>query len=243
MNNLTYFDCARCLPTLLVIRSVSSFLCNVKVCQRLPEYGVHFHRVLPEKRSLTGIMLGIYSKGVLIFEVLNGNRTPVLRFPWRDTKKISFTVRFCIFTFGGNRTAVLEFPEKKVKEVQLQAVLHGILYLKCQGHVLLCVSLWQKKKICLQNTSDGIKHLFQTDSQKTCQYLLQLCSAQYKFHLHMKARQNNQELQDLGEKERANKNGNKVNIHLIFYEAVKETENSINIAPIVSNCVREIDIP
>uniref|UniRef100_A0A8C1RR66 Tyrosine-protein phosphatase non-receptor type 20 n=1 Tax=Cyprinus carpio TaxID=7962 RepID=A0A8C1RR66_CYPCA len=114
----------------------------LKVCQRLPEYGVHFHRVLPEKRSLTGIMLGLYSKGVLIFEVLNGNRTPVLRFPWRDTKKISFT----------------------------------------------------KKKICLQNTSDGIKHLFQTDSQKTCQYLLNLCSAQYKFHLHMKARQNNQEL-------------------------------------------------
>ncbi len=76
-----------------MIRAVLSFLCYVKVCQRLPEYGVHFHRVLPEKRSLTGIMLGIYSKGVLIFEVLNGNRTPVLRFPWRDTKTISFTVR------------------------------------------------------------------------------------------------------------------------------------------------------
>uniref|UniRef100_A0A8C7I259 Protein tyrosine phosphatase non-receptor type 13 n=1 Tax=Oncorhynchus kisutch TaxID=8019 RepID=A0A8C7I259_ONCKI len=113
--------------------------------QRLTEYGVHFHRVLPEKRSQTGIMLGVFSKGVLIFEVLNGNRTPVLRFPWRETKKISFT----------------------------------------------------KKKICLQNTSDGIKHLFQTDSNKTCQYLLCLCSAQHKFHLQMKARQNNQELQDL----------------------------------------------
>ncbi|XP_030624009.1 tyrosine-protein phosphatase non-receptor type 13 [Chanos chanos] len=117
----------------------------LKVCQRLTEYGVHFHRILPEKRSQTGIMLGVYSKGVLIFEVLNGNRTPVLRFPWRETKKISFT----------------------------------------------------KKKICLQNTSDGIKHQFQTDSQKTCQYLLHLCSAQHKFHLHMRARQNNQELQDL----------------------------------------------
>lgn len=58
----------------------------------MTEYGVHFHRVLPEKRSQTGIMLGVYSKGVLIFEVLNGNRTPVLRFPWRETKKISFTV-------------------------------------------------------------------------------------------------------------------------------------------------------
>ncbi|XP_040914460.1 tyrosine-protein phosphatase non-receptor type 13 isoform X3 [Toxotes jaculatrix] len=117
----------------------------LKVSQRLTEYGVHFHRVLPEKRSQTGIMLGVYSKGVLIFEVLNGNRTPVLRFPWRETKKISFS----------------------------------------------------KKKICLQNTSDGIKHLFQTDSNKTCQYLLQLCSDQHKFHLQMKARQNNQELQDL----------------------------------------------
>ncbi|XP_047425832.1 tyrosine-protein phosphatase non-receptor type 13 isoform X2 [Mugil cephalus] len=117
----------------------------LKVCQKLTEYGVHFHRVLPEKRSQTGIMLGVYSKGVLIFEVLNGNRAPVLRFPWRETKKISFT----------------------------------------------------KKKICLQNTSDGIKHLFQTDSNKTCQYLLQLCSDQHKFHQQMKARQNNQELQDL----------------------------------------------
>uniref|UniRef100_A0A8B9GLR5 Tyrosine-protein phosphatase non-receptor type 20 n=1 Tax=Astyanax mexicanus TaxID=7994 RepID=A0A8B9GLR5_ASTMX len=117
----------------------------LKVSQRLTEYGVHFHRVLPEKRSQTGILLGVNSKGVLIFELLNGNRTPVLRFPWRDTKKISFT----------------------------------------------------KKKICLQNTSDGIKHQFQTDSQKTCQYLLHQCSAQHKFHLHLKTRQSNQELQEI----------------------------------------------
>ncbi|XP_062868061.1 tyrosine-protein phosphatase non-receptor type 13 [Trichomycterus rosablanca] len=113
--------------------------------QRLMEYGVHFHRVLPEKKSQTGILMGVYSKGVLIFEMLNGNRTPVLRFPWRETKKISFT----------------------------------------------------KKKICLQNTSDGIKHLFQTDSQKSCQYLLRLCSDQHKFHQHMKTRQNTQEQQEI----------------------------------------------
>nr|XP_023684421.1 tyrosine-protein phosphatase non-receptor type 13 isoform X2 [Paramormyrops kingsleyae] len=117
----------------------------LKVSQRLTEYGVHFHRVLPEKRSQTGIMLGVFSKGVLIFEVLNGTRTPVLRFPWRETKKISFT----------------------------------------------------KKKISLQNTSDGIKHHFQTDNSKTCQYLLHLCTGQHKFHLQMKTRQNNQELQDM----------------------------------------------
>ncbi|XP_076782453.1 LOW QUALITY PROTEIN: tyrosine-protein phosphatase non-receptor type 13 [Arvicanthis niloticus] len=117
----------------------------LKVCQRLPEYGVHFHRVHPEKKSQTGILLGVYSKGVLVFEVHNGVRALVLRFPWRETKKISFS----------------------------------------------------KKKITLQNTSDGIKHAFQTDSSKACQYLLQLCSSQHKFQLQMRARQSNQDAQDI----------------------------------------------
>uniref|UniRef100_A0A8C4VFD1 Tyrosine-protein phosphatase non-receptor type 13 n=1 Tax=Gopherus evgoodei TaxID=1825980 RepID=A0A8C4VFD1_9SAUR len=117
----------------------------LKMCQRLTEYGVHFHRVLPEKKSQTGILLGVCSKGVLIFEVHNGIRTPVLRFPWRETKKISFS----------------------------------------------------KKKITLQNVSDGIKHAFQTDTSKTCQYLLHLCSSQHKFQLQMRARQSNQDTQDI----------------------------------------------
>lgn len=116
-----------------------------QVCQRLTEYGVHFHRVNPEKKSQTGILLGVCSKGVLVFEVHNGVRALVLRFPWRETKKISFS----------------------------------------------------KKKITLQNTSDGIKHAFQTDSSKACQYLLQLCSSQHKFQLQMRARQSNQDAQDL----------------------------------------------
>ncbi|XP_036194748.1 tyrosine-protein phosphatase non-receptor type 13 isoform X19 [Myotis myotis] len=117
----------------------------LKVCQRLTEYGVHFHRVHPEKKSQTGILLGVCSKGVLVFEVHNGVRTLVLRFPWRETKKISFS----------------------------------------------------KKKITLQNTSDGIKHAFQTDNSKVCQYLLHLCSSQHKFQLQMKARQSNQDAQDI----------------------------------------------
>ncbi|XP_037385445.2 LOW QUALITY PROTEIN: tyrosine-protein phosphatase non-receptor type 13 [Talpa occidentalis] len=117
----------------------------LKVCQRLTEYGVHFHRVHPEKKSQTGILLGICSKGVLVFEVHNGVRTLVLRFPWRETKKISFS----------------------------------------------------KKKITLQNTSDGIKHAFQTDNSKVCQYLLHLCSSQHKFQLQMRARQSNQDAQDI----------------------------------------------
>ncbi|KAM9237371.1 tyrosine-protein phosphatase non-receptor type 13 isoform 2-T2 [Dugong dugon] len=117
----------------------------LKVCQRLTEYGVHFHRVHPEKKSQTGILLGVCSKGVLVFEVHNGVRTLVLRFPWRETKKISFS----------------------------------------------------KKKITLQNTSDGIKHTFQTDNSKVCQYLLHLCSSQHKFQLQMRARQSNQDAQDI----------------------------------------------
>ncbi|XP_051474720.1 tyrosine-protein phosphatase non-receptor type 13 isoform X4 [Apus apus] len=117
----------------------------LKLCQRLTEYGVHLHHVLPEKRSQTGILLGVCSKGVVIFEVHNGARTPVLRFPWRETKKISFS----------------------------------------------------KKKITLQNTSDGIKHAFQTDNSKTCQYLLHLCSSQHKFQLQMRTRQSNQDTQDI----------------------------------------------
>ncbi|XP_046512399.1 tyrosine-protein phosphatase non-receptor type 13 isoform X14 [Equus quagga] len=117
----------------------------LKVCQRLTEYGVHFHRVHPEKKSQTGILLGVCPRGVLVFEVHNGVRTLVLRFPWRETKKISFS----------------------------------------------------KKKITLQNTSDGIKHAFQTDNSKVCQYLLQLCSSQHKFQLQMRARQSNQDAQDL----------------------------------------------
>uniref|UniRef100_A0A8U7MJ13 Tyrosine-protein phosphatase non-receptor type 13 n=1 Tax=Corvus moneduloides TaxID=1196302 RepID=A0A8U7MJ13_CORMO len=119
----------------------------LKLCQRLTEYGVHLHHVLPEKRSQTGILLGVCCKGVVIFEVHNGARTPVLRFPWRETKKISFS----------------------------------------------------KKKITLQNTSDGIKHAFQTDNSKTCQYLLHLCSSQHKFQLQMRTRQSNQDTQDIAD--------------------------------------------
>ncbi|XP_072403590.1 tyrosine-protein phosphatase non-receptor type 13 isoform X2 [Chiloscyllium punctatum] len=117
----------------------------LKICQKLSEYGVLFYRVLPEKKSLTGINLGICSKGVMVYEIQNGLKTVVLRFPWRDTKKIAFT----------------------------------------------------RKKITLQNTSDGIKHQFQTDSSKTCQYLIHLASSQHKFQLQMRARKNNQDLQEI----------------------------------------------
>ncbi|XP_059844664.1 tyrosine-protein phosphatase non-receptor type 13 isoform X1 [Hypanus sabinus] len=117
----------------------------LKVCQKLPEYGVLFHRVLPEKKTQTGINLGICSKGVFVYMLQNGARTEILRFPWRDTKKISFN----------------------------------------------------RKKITLQSSSDGIKHMFQTDSSKTCQYLLHLVSSQHKFQLQMRARRDNQNMDEI----------------------------------------------
>lgn len=79
---------------------LSDFLSSVwQICQRLTNYGVHFHRVLPEKKSQTGILLGVCSKGVIIFEVHNGARMPVLRFLWRETKKISFSVCWSFFLY------------------------------------------------------------------------------------------------------------------------------------------------
>ncbi|KAK7816488.1 hypothetical protein U0070_007905 [Myodes glareolus] len=137
IHGVSYFRLEHYLPARVMEK--------LDVCQRLTEYGVHLHRVHPEKKSQTGILLGVCSKGVLVFEVHNGVRTLVLRFPWRETKKISFS----------------------------------------------------KKKITLQNTSDGIKHAFQTDSGKACQYLLHLCSSQHKFQLQMRARQSNQDAQDI----------------------------------------------
>lgn len=181
-------------------------LLSLKMSQKLTEYGVHFHRVLPEKRSQTGIMLGVYSKGVLIFEVLNGNRTPVLRFPWRETKKISFAVCAWLLLFEINLYYSIPIFVFHYSVIQLMSIFTLFIIIIIIFLFLFLSVILQKKKICLQNTSDGIKHLFQTDSNKTCQYLLQLCSDQHKFHLQMKARQNNQEQQDLGKQEE----------HLIF---------------------------
>lgn len=67
----------------------------LKLCQRLTEYGVHFHQVHPEK-SQTGILLGVCSKGVQVFEVYNGVLTLVLHFPWKEAK-ISFSKKKIIF--------------------------------------------------------------------------------------------------------------------------------------------------
>ncbi|XP_067876801.1 FERM and PDZ domain-containing protein 2 isoform X2 [Heterodontus francisci] len=48
---------------------------------------------------------------------------------------------------------------------------------------------FNRKKFTVQSSSDGKKHIFQTDNTKTCKYLIELCSAQHKFQVQMNSRQ------------------------------------------------------
>ncbi|NXJ79178.1 FRPD2 protein, partial [Trogon melanurus] len=62
----------------------------LKVTQQLPEYGVLFYRVSPEKKGVGGdIILGICAKGIIVYEVKNHTRIASLRFQWRETERIS----------------------------------------------------------------------------------------------------------------------------------------------------------
>ncbi|KAK1905374.1 FERM and PDZ domain containing protein 2, partial [Dissostichus eleginoides] len=113
----------------------------LKIAQQLPEYGVMFHRVGREKRTVVGeLVLGVCAKGVIVYEMKNHLRTVTRRFLWRETDTIS----------TGRRKLIIE----------------------CGG-------------------PSGKKHSFITESSKIAQYLLNLCSAQHKFHSEMASRQLN----------------------------------------------------
>ncbi|XP_068183259.1 tyrosine-protein phosphatase non-receptor type 13 [Antennarius striatus] len=113
----------------------------LKIAQQLPEYGVMFHRVGREKRPVVGeLVLGVCSKGIIVYEMKNHIRTVTRRFLWRETDSIS----------TGRRKLIIE----------------------CGG-------------------PSGKKHSFVTESSKIAQYLLNLCSAQHKFHSEMTSRQLN----------------------------------------------------
>ncbi|XP_034408071.1 tyrosine-protein phosphatase non-receptor type 13 [Cyclopterus lumpus] len=113
----------------------------LKIAQQLQEYGVLFHRVGREKRPVMGeLVLGVCSKGIIVYEMKNHLRTVTRRFLWRETDTIS----------TGRRKLIIE----------------------CGG-------------------PSGKKHSFVTESSKIAQYLLNLCSAQHKFHSEMTSRQLN----------------------------------------------------
>ncbi|XP_078715730.1 tyrosine-protein phosphatase non-receptor type 13-like isoform X2 [Lampetra fluviatilis] len=62
----------------------------LKVAQMLPDYGMHLYRVRMEKKSAGTVLFGICATGVVVYSFPNGTRTASLKFPWRETKKISF---------------------------------------------------------------------------------------------------------------------------------------------------------
>ncbi|XP_066477470.1 FERM and PDZ domain-containing protein 2 [Tiliqua scincoides] len=62
----------------------------LKVTQKLPEYGVFFHHVFQEKKTVGGdLVLGICAKGVIVYEVKNHTRIANVQFQWRETERIS----------------------------------------------------------------------------------------------------------------------------------------------------------
>ncbi|XP_078576215.1 tyrosine-protein phosphatase non-receptor type 13-like isoform X2 [Branchiostoma floridae x Branchiostoma japonicum] len=63
--------------------------------QKLPEYGVMFHKVYREKKCIPSntVLVGINAKGVAIYELRNTVRISRDKFAWRGTRKISFNRR------------------------------------------------------------------------------------------------------------------------------------------------------
>ncbi|XP_030059017.1 FERM and PDZ domain-containing protein 2 isoform X1 [Microcaecilia unicolor] len=91
----------------------------LRVTQQLSEYGVIFHRVMPEKKtpSRGNVMLGICTKGIIVYEVKNDCRIASLRFQWREMERLSshrkkFTVQS---SFSGTKHSFLTDSTKTCK--------------------------------------------------------------------------------------------------------------------------------
>ncbi|XP_028821880.1 tyrosine-protein phosphatase non-receptor type 13-like isoform X1 [Denticeps clupeoides] len=110
----------------------------LKFAQQLPEYGVLFHRVGRDRKTVSGdLLLGVCSKGLIVFDVMNSTRFINRCFYWSETDSISTS----------------------------------------------------RRKITIECGPSGKKHSFVTETSKIAQYLLNLCSAQHKFHSEMNSRQ------------------------------------------------------
>lgn len=144
-----------------------------QIAQQCPEYGVMFHRVGREKRPVVGeLVLGVCAKGIIVYEMKNHLRTVTRRFLWRETDSISTGVK--INTYQTNNTDTVHFV------------------MNLTVNVWWPVSVSQRRKLIIEcGGPSGKKHSFITESSKIAQYLLNLCSAQHKFHSEMTSRQMN----------------------------------------------------
>ncbi|XP_063075107.1 tyrosine-protein phosphatase non-receptor type 13 [Engraulis encrasicolus] len=73
----------------------------LRTAQQLSEYGVLFHRVAREKKGMLGDqVLGVCSKGVVVYDVKDSLRNVNTRLLWRDTLSISSSRRKFILEVG-----------------------------------------------------------------------------------------------------------------------------------------------
>lgn len=139
-----------------------------QIAQQLPEYGVMFHRVGREKRPVVGeLVLGVCAKGIIVYEMKNHIRTVTRRFLWRETDSISTGVNLDVRS-NASQLVCDRVPNRWHSGV------------------------FQRRKLIIEcGGPSGKKHGFVTESSKIAQYLLNLCSAQHKFHSEMTSRQLN----------------------------------------------------
>ncbi|XP_060096960.1 FERM and PDZ domain-containing protein 2 [Heteronotia binoei] len=90
----------------------------LKVTRQLPDYGVLFYHVFPEKKMVGGgLVLGICAKGIIMYDIRNSTRTASQCFLWRETERISaHRKKFMIeSSFSGKKHTFLTDSAKMCK--------------------------------------------------------------------------------------------------------------------------------
>lgn len=65
----------------------------LKEVQTLPEYGMVFYEVAKEKKEKVGsFLLGLSVRGLVVYNVHRGTKTPTSHWPWKRIKNLSFVV-------------------------------------------------------------------------------------------------------------------------------------------------------
>ncbi|XP_066522679.1 FERM and PDZ domain-containing protein 2 [Hoplias malabaricus] len=88
----------------------------LKTAQQLPEYGVLMHRVAREKKPhASELLLGVCTKGVIVYEVKNNSLSAKLRFLWRDIVSISVARRkFVIESSIGKKKHTFHMEKSRI---------------------------------------------------------------------------------------------------------------------------------
>ncbi|XP_078290629.1 FERM and PDZ domain-containing protein 2 isoform X3 [Panthera onca] len=134
----------------------------LRVTQKLPEYGVLVHRVLPEKMTREREMaLGICAKGIIVYEVKNNSRIATLRFQWREIGKISTCRKKFTITSGitGKKHTFVTDSAKTCKYLLgLCSAQHGF---NAQMSFLPVAAVSDHDK-CVQMANTSLAHLAQS---------------------------------------------------------------------------------